>query len=361
MRFLLKSIPSLRVRGLRFFVGASMAWVLTACQRSAEDQGRPARSSYELAAVDGYVVRACPLDAELTAVGSLLAAEETVLYPEVAGRVVKLYLPEGRPVRRGELLVKLFDGDLQAQMKRLDAQLQQARLTEQRLSELLKVKGISQQEYDAAALQLRILESDIELTRAQVQKTEIRAPYDGVLGLRQISLGAYVSPSTPVATLRALYPLRLDFSVPEAFASLIRPGQRVMFRVQGREETYSASVVAYEPAVSAEGRTLKVRAQVLGTGQTQLTPGMFAEVRLKLQTRKDALLIPNQAIVPKSRDKIVFVSRNGRAVPVTIRTGIRQADKIEVLEGLRAGDTIAVTGTLFLRPNAPLRFGRWVE
>ncbi|MCS7037510.1 MAG: efflux RND transporter periplasmic adaptor subunit [Saprospiraceae bacterium] len=332
-----------------------------ACRRPSDEQGRPTRASYALAAVEGYVVKPTRLDADLTAAGTLLPAEETTLYPETAGRVVMLHLPEGRAVRQGDLLLKLFDEDLQAQLKKAEAQLQQARLTEQRLGELLKVKGVSQQEYDAAALQVRVLESDIDLTRAQLRKTEVRAPYSGVIGLRQISLGAYVSPATPITTLRATHPLRLDFSVPEQFATLVRAGQRVTFRVQGQTRTYSATVIASEPAISAEARTLKVRATVASSAQTTLTPGMFAEVSLQLQTRNDALLIPAQAIVPKSRDKIVFVSRNGQAVPTVVKTGARQADKVEIIEGLQPGDTIAVTGTLFLRPNTPLRFGKITE
>lgn len=342
-------------------LGIVLLVLVVACRRPSDEQGRPSRASYELAAVEGYVVKPCRLDADLTAAGTLLPAEETTLYPEAAGRVVMLHLPEGRSVRQGELLVKLFDEDLQAQLKKTEAQLQQARLTEQRLGELLKVKGVSQQEYDAAALQVRVLESDLDLTRAQLRKTEVRAPYSGVIGLRQISLGAYVSPSTPITTLRATHPLRLDFAVPEQFAAQVRPGQRVFFGVQGQTRTFSATVIASEPAISAEARSLKVRASVAESAQTTLAPGMFAEVSLQLQRRNDALLIPAQAIVPKSRDKIVFVSRNGRAVPTIVKTGTRQADRVEIIEGLRPGDTIAVTGTLFLRPNAPLKFGKLME
>lgn len=361
---LMSLLPSLAALSpaqfLRVLCVVSLA-LLAACRRPSDEQGRPMRASYELAAVEGYVVKPTRLDADLTAAGTLLPAEETTLYPEAAGRVVMLHLPEGRPVRQGELLVKLFDEDLQAQLKKAEAQLQQARLTEQRLGELLKVKGVSQQEYDAAALQVRVLESDIDLTRAQLRKTEVRAPYSGVVGLRQISLGAYVSPSTPITTLRATHPLRLDFAVPEQFAALVRSGQRVSFRVQGQTRTYSATVIASEPAISAETRSLKVRASVAESAQTTLAPGMFAEVSLQLQSRNDALLIPAQAIVPKSRDKIVFVSRNGQAVPTLVKTGTRQADRVEITEGLRPGDTIAVTGTLFLRPNAPLKFGKLIE
>lgn len=346
---------------LSFSTGILALNLLVACRQSPDGQGRPSRSSYELAAVDGFVVTPSTFETDLTAAGTLLPAEETTLYPEASGRVVMLNLPEGRPVSQGELLVKLFDEDLQAQLKKMDAQLQQARLSEQRLADLLKIKGVSQQEYDAAALQVRVLESDIELTRVQLRKTEVRAPYRGVIGLRQISLGVYVTPATPITTIRATHPLRLDFSVPERFATLVRAGQRVSFQVQGQHRVYSAIVVASEPAISADARSLKVRAQVAESAQTGLTPGMFAEVKLRLQSRNNALLIPAQAIVPKARDKVVFVSRNGQAMPAIVKTGTRQAEKIEIIEGLKAGDTIAVTGTLFLRPNTPLKFGRLVE
>jgi len=172
-------------------------------QQAAPPPAAAPKSAYNVAAVEGFIVKPAVLSENVTAAGTLLAAEETELHPEASGRVVSINLPEGRSVRKGDLLVKVFDQDLRTQLTKLESQLKQAEITEQRLGDLLKVKGVSQQEYDLAALQVQTLKSEIELVRINIGKTELRAPYDGVIGLRRISPGAYVTPSSAVATIRA--------------------------------------------------------------------------------------------------------------------------------------------------------------
>lgn len=309
----------------------------------------------QVAAVEGYIAKASPLTESVTASGTLLPMEETELHPEASGRVVSLHLPEGRSVGKGELLLKIFDEDLRTQMRKLDSQLKQAEITESRLGELLKVKGVSQQEYDLAALQVQTLKSEIELVRINIAKTELRAPYSGVLGLRNISPGAYVTPATVVTTLRATGALKMDFSVPEKYSALIRPGQNVQFKVEGSEKAYTAKVLATDQSITADTRNLTARALVQGH-HADLMPGAFAEVSLSLGNKMSALLVPSQAIIPQARDKKLIVSRNGKAMYVVVKTGVRQAGMVEITEGIQAGDTIAVTGVLFLRPDSPLKF-----
>lgn len=302
-------------------------------------------------------MRPLPLSEKIVVSGSLLPAEETELHTEAAGRVVHINLPEGRGVRKNELLIKVFDGDLKARLSQLDTRLQQAQITESRLGDLLKVKGVSQQEYDLASLEVKNLRTEMELVQIDIAKTELRAPYDGVIGLRRISPGAYVTPSTPVASIRAASALKLDFSVPEKYSSGIRPGQRVHFTVQGGNRPYEAVVQASEQRISTDSRNLLVRAQVAGAHK-ELLPGAFAEVNLILDQRPDALMVPSQAVVSQARDKKIIVSRAGKAAFVTVKTGVRQAGMLEITEGLQKGDTIAVTGILFLRPDADLSFSK---
>lgn len=332
---------------------------LIACksEKKQENAAPPAtKTGFNVTAVEGFVVKAARLTETVTASGTLIPAEETELHPEATGRVVGINLPEGRSVRKGELLVKVFDQDLRTQLQKLETQLKQAEITEQRLGDLLKVKGVSQQEYDLAALQVQTLKSEMELVRINIGKTELRAPYDGVIGLRKISPGAYVTPSTAIATIRASGALKLDFSIPEKYSTLLRPGQNVTFTVGGSPATYTATVQATEQSISADTRNLQVRALVRdGRG---LLPGAFAEVNLSLGDKMQALLIPNQAIIPQARNKQVIVSKNGKAAFTIVKTGVRQAGMIEITEGVRAGDTIAVTGMLFLRPDAPLAFSK---
>jgi membrane fusion protein, multidrug efflux system len=338
--------------------------VITACKR---DAAKPAiasqtasdkRDVYNITSVEGFVVRATTLTDNITAAGTILPEDETELHPEASGRVVKINLPEGKTVRKGELLLKIFDEDLVTQRRKLETQLKQAEITEQRLGQLIAVKGISQQEYDLATLQAQNLRDEIELVKINLTKTELRAPYDGLIGLRKISMGAYVTPATAITTIRSKSNLKLDFGVPEKYSNLIHPGLPVQFTIEGQPGVkYNAVVQATEQRVAEDTRNLNIRAAVRGAAE-RLLPGSFAEVSLSLGANMQALLIPNQAIVPQARDKKVFVVRNGKARMVTVKTGVRQSDRIEVTSGLSIGDTIAITGILFLKAEMPLTFSK---
>lgn len=338
----------------------SLGLLAPACNKNGNKSGAaptPTRASYNVVSVEGFVVKPANLTASVTASGTLLPLEETELHPEASGRVVHLNLPEGKTVRKGDLLVKIFDQDLQTQLRKLEPQLKQAEITEQRLGDLLKVKGVSQQEYDLAALQIQTLKSEMELVRINIDKTELRAPYNGVIGLRKISPGAYVTPATAVATIRSSGALKLDFSIPEKYSGLIRVGQTVSFSTEGSSKTFSAVVQATEQSITADTRNLQVRALVRGV-TSDLLPGAFAEVSLSLGNKSQALLVPSQAIIPQARDKKVFVARGGKVESVTVKTGVRQSGMVEITEGLSSGDTIATTGILFLRPDMPMKFSK---
>lgn len=330
-----------------------------ACGKSGPQEkppSTPAKTDYKVTSVDGFLVKPSILSEDVTASGTIIPAEETELHPEASGRVVTINLPEGRTVRKGDLLVKVFDEDLRTQLNKLETQLKQAEITEQRLGDLLKVKGVSQQEYDLAVLQVQTLKSEMELVRINIGKTELRAPYTGVIGLRKISPGAYVTPATAVTTIRASQTLKLDFAIPEKYGALIRTGQTVSFTVGGSTKTYRAVVQATEQSISADTRNLLVRALVRDGGD--LLPGAFAEISLSLGNNAQALLIPSQCIIPQARDKKVIVSSGGKANFVTIKTGVRQSGMVEITDGLSIGDTVATTGILFLRPNMPLNFSK---
>ncbi len=332
---------------------------LFACGKS-DKQEKPGptgqKTNYNVTTVEGFLVKPSILSENVTASGTIIPAEETELHPEATGRVVSINLPEGHNVRKGELLLKVFDEDLKSQLNKLETQLKQAEITEQRLGDLLKVKGVSQQEYDLAALQVQTLKSEMELVRINIGKTELRAPYDGVIGLRKISPGAYVTPSTAVTTIRASQSLKLDFAVPEKYSVQLRPGQTVSFTVGGNARAYQAIVQATEQSISADTRNLLVRALV--RNGRELLPGSFAEVSLSLGNKTQALLIPSQCIIPQARDKKVIVSNKGKANFITVKTGVRQSGMVEITDGLSAGDTIATTGILFLRPDMPLNFSK---
>jgi membrane fusion protein, multidrug efflux system len=327
------------------------------CNNGAKGKEDPGKKTNAFFVAEGYIVKPTILDQSISVSGTLKPFEETVLMPDVSGRVVSINLPEGKFVKKGTLLVKLFDSDLQASLKKLQTQLALAEQTEKRQAELIKVSGISQLEYDQTGLQVNSIKNDIEYLKAQISKTEVVAPFDGVVGLRNVSVGAQVTPSISLTTIRMVNHLKLDFSVPEKYSKEVREGKRILFTVQGNDRQYEGKVMATEESIELNTRNLKVRAVVDGNSAS-LKPGAYANVQLDLEENKDALMIPTQAIIPQERNKQVIVVKNGKATFVTVKTGVREAAKIEVLEGLASGDTIATTGILFIKPKGKVKFSK---
>ena len=314
------------------------------------------RSSEPLT-VEAFVVKPTTLSSNIEVPGSLLPFEETVIRSEITGRIVQLNVKEGMNVSKGTLLVKLFDNDLQAQLRKLQVQLEIAQKTSERQKELLKIGGISQQEADLSDLQVSNLKADIELVNVNIGKTEIRAPFNGRLGLKNISMGAYISPSDILTTISQVDKLKLQFTVPEKYGSVIKRGQDVQFMLDGSTKSYRATVIATESAIEENTRSLAVRSQVTAN-DNYLVPGAFAKVRLTLGKQDDALMIPTQSVIPSGRLKQVIVYKQGKAVFTDITTGIRDSANIQVLTGLNNNDTVITTGLLFLRPDASVKLSK---
>lgn len=304
--------------------------------------------------VEALVVRPTTLLNEISVTGSLLSFDEVELKNEMPGRIVHLNLPEGRTVTKGTVLVKLFDDDLQAGLKKLQAQLALQQQIYKRQTELIKVNGISQNEYEQSHLQVNTLQAEIEAQKAQIRKTEVLAPFDGIIGLRNVSMGAVVNTSTTLATVRSNR-LKLDFYVPEKYGDAIKTGMNVDFSLYSGQSDYRATVLATERSIDDATRNLKVRA-VINQTATGLLPGAFANVRLQLGSNPNALLIPTESIIPMERDKQVIVARKGKAHFVTIKTGLRKESMVEVTDGLHVGDTLVVTGLLFFKEGDVIKY-----
>ena len=305
--------------------------------------------------VDAFVVKPSLLISEITVTGSLLAFDEVELKNEVAGRVVLINLPEGKFVKKGTLLVKLYDDDLQATMKKLQSQLAIQEQIYKRQTELIKVSGISQNDYEQTLLQVNNIKADIAEEKALLRKMEVRAPFDGIIGLRNISIGAVINTSTLLATIRTSNKLKLDFFVPEKYGAEISAGMKVKFTMYNEGKLYDATVIATERGIDNTTRNLKVRA-LINASSKELIPGAFANVQLKLGNNPNALMIPTQAVIPQEGDKSVILARKGKAHFVTIKTGIRKASKVEVTEGLEPGDTVITSGILFLKEKSKLSY-----
>ena len=304
--------------------------------------------------VDVFIVKPTNINAKIEVSGSLMANENTDIHPEISGRLVQLNIAEGKFVNKGALLAKIYDGDLQAQLKKLEVQLEIANTNEERSAQLLKIQGISKSDYDASQLNVNNIKADIEITRANITKTEIRAPFSGKLGLKNVSPGAFVTPLTVVTSIAEVNKLKLQFSVPEKYGSQMKNGQLISFTLNGSDKTFSATVIATETTIGAETRSLTVRA-IVTNNDPALIPGTFANVQMILGNNPNAIMVPNSAVIPQGRKKQVFVFKSNKALPMDITTGIRDSANVQVLSGLFPGDTLITSGLLFLRPGSDVR------
>jgi membrane fusion protein, multidrug efflux system len=336
----------------------SLTFLFVACgnkdKKDSAQQNQTGPAKQPPLPVEGIIVSEHELNAEIEIPGSLMANESTEIHPEVSGRLVLLNVREGAMVGKGTLLAKIYDGDLQAQLRKLQVQLKIAEQTENRQAQLLKIQGISQQDYDLSLLQVHNINADIEIIRANISKSEIRAPYSGKLGLKNISPGAFITPSTIITTISQVSQLKLQFNVPEKYGATIKKGQMVDFTIDGSQKNFTASVLATEDAIEENTRSLAIRALVKGN-DAELLPGAFARVKVVLTKNENALMIPNNSIVPQGRKKLIYLFKNNKALSTEITTGIRDSANIQVLTGLNKGDTVITTGLLYLRPNSDVK------
>lgn len=304
--------------------------------------------------VNGYIAQSQNITSTVNASGTLLSNEEVEIKPELQARVIKVYFKEGAAVSKGQLLIKLDDADIVAQLKKLKAQKKLTQKNIGRLEELLKIDGVSKQEYDISQTQLSAYDADIEGLENQLRKTEIRAPFSGTIGLTDISEGTYVTPLNTISTLQQTHPLKIDFSIPEKYALLVKNDKILHFTVDGIRDTLTATVYAKEPKVDPLTRTIKIRARCPNP-EGKLVPGMFANIQLGIGNRQNAVMIPSQALIPVARGKNVAVSRGGKVAMVAVETGIRDENLAEITHGLQAGDTVITTGLMQLREGSDVK------
>ena len=285
--------------------------------------------------------------------GTVVANEFVELRPEVSGRLTYLNIPEGNRVAQGTILARVNDADLKAQYAKTQVQLELAQQTEDRYKQLLAVNGINQSEYDNIVSQVSGYKADLNYTQALIDKTVIRAPFSGVLGLRQVSPGAYVTPTNIIATLQQVDRIKIDFTIPEEYGSYIKKGGMIDIEIDAvTSNRRKAQIIATEPQVNQTTRNLKVRA-VLPPGQGN--PGAFAKVYVQSAVDKKAIMVPTNSIIPDDKNKQLILVKDGIASFVNVITGVRESDNVEIVSGVNIGDTIVVTGVLFARPKSQLK------
>jgi membrane fusion protein (multidrug efflux system) len=305
-------------------------------------------------AVDIIVVKTEKLDSKIQSTGTLLANEEVELRSEISGKISRIYFKEGDRVKKGQLLVHINDDELQAQLRRLEYNIKLNEENEFRQKRLLEKEAISQQEYDIVLTQLNSIRAEMQQLKAIIARYSLRAPFDGVIGLRYVSEGSYVSPTSQIAFMQDIDPVKIEFSIPEKYADQVKGGSKMEFFINGRDKKYEGQVYAIEPRIDLATRSLRIRA-TSSNPNNELIPGAFANVQLTLKTIDDAILIPTEALIPELQGQKVFLYKNGIAISIPVETGIRTEREIQVTKGIQLSDSLIVTGLLQLKDSMQVK------
>jgi membrane fusion protein (multidrug efflux system) len=332
-----------------FYYTCLFVLVFAACKPAVDKSKQANAGNKGPIAIDASIAVLSPFQQTVEANGIIQSNQQVDIQSELSARVVSINIPEGKMVKAGTLLVKLYDDDLQAQLRKVSAQLNIAQGNEKRLKTLYDVKGINQQDYEAALSQKLSLEADLDYIKSMIKKTEIRAPFDGMIGLRRISLGAMLTPQTIITTLQEQTQLKVDFVLPEQQASTLKVGNTV--QVKFNQGQTVAKVIAIEPRVESGTQNVQVRAMIQ-SAESHLSPGAFVKVVLDVAKNKASILVPTQSVIPDARNKKIAVIHNGVVQMTVVETGYRGTDNIEIVSGLNVGDTFAVSGILYLKPKA---------
>jgi membrane fusion protein (multidrug efflux system) len=304
--------------------------------------------------LSGIVVQPETFDNNLSLSGSIEANERVDIRSEVSGIVESINFQEGGNVSKGQLLFKVNDTELRAQLSQANTKESLASENERRAKLLLQKEAISQEEYDVSRAELASTKAQSQLIKAQIAKTEVRAPFSGRIGLRSISVGTYITPAVLVANLVNIGKLKITFSIPEKYVNQLNPNSVILFTVTGSDKEYTAKIYAIEPTVEIATRTLQVRA-ITGNKDGKLLPGTFANVELPLDVIKDAIVVPTQAVIPVQNGKKVFISDMGKAKEIMVETATRTDASLLVISGLKAGDTVITTGVMSLKNDVPVK------
>ncbi|UEG51236.1 efflux RND transporter periplasmic adaptor subunit [Ferruginibacter lapsinanis] len=319
--------------------------------KSKKEEATKQNTTQQATLVDVIIAGTQQLSNTIEANGNVVANESLEIHPEVSGRLTYLNVPDGASVSAGTILAKINDADLQAQLSKSKSQLSLAEKTEERLRKLLAVNGINQADYDAALNSVNNIKADIQLLKAQIDKTVVKAPFAGVLGLRMVSPGAYITPQTILATLQETNKVKIDFTVPAIYADLIKRGATVSI-INNNEPKRTAVIVATETEINTTTRNLKVRALL---GGVPINPGAFVKVLIDAGKQINSIVIPTNAIIPDATSKKLIVVKNGKGTFVNVETGLRTSSGVEITKGIAVGDSVVVTGVLFVKPNAPVK------
>ena len=339
------------IKNMRHFVWViSTLFFLSGCNNQKKEDPSKSKGQPPVL-VDVMIAGADTLSNQIAVNGTVLSNESVEIHPEMSGRITFLNLPDGASVKQGTVLVKINDAELQAQLLKSSSQLSLAEKNETRLKKLLAINGVNQADYDVALNNVNNIKADIQLLLAQIEKTIIKAPFDGVLGLRMISMGAYVTPQTIITNLHQTDKVKIDFTAPDIYGASVKKGAAIKIISEGNE--FMANIIAVDPEVNSTSRNIKARA-VLHQSNT-CRPGSFVKVLLDAGSEKNRILVPTNAIIPDATSKKIILVKDGKGAFVKIKTGVRTPEFVEITEGVSVGDTIVIKGVLFVKKDAAVK------
>ncbi|MBK9270688.1 MAG: efflux RND transporter periplasmic adaptor subunit [Saprospiraceae bacterium] len=303
--------------------------------------------------VEAWLVSSVALEEKLRLPANIVANEFTEIRPEINGKIQNISFSEGQKITKGQLLFKLNDADAQARLSKLKVQKEILLNTERRQKELLQLQAIGQQEYDLSLLQLRIAEADIKILETEIEKHHIRAPFSGTIGIRKISPGSVVSPSSILAEVADLNQAKVQFALPEKYIPSIKIGDHIFFKTEGNDSLHKAKIESFESSLDPITRSLNVSASIKNNSN-KFFHGLFAEVILNIRSKTSGIMVPSHAVIPQARDKKVILLKNGVAEFRSVTLGVRDSTSVEIIQGIGIGDTLITTGLMGIKPGAPV-------
>lgn len=344
--------------GVAVIIVGALLWYARDMPRAADSgakPGGPPGGGPPAVAVEAAKVRVGAITRDIAAIGNMRSNESVVLRPEVAGRISEIHFDEGATVAKGDDLISLDASVYEAELQQAEASRELSRRNYERATELLQKKAGTVRARDEALERMSVDEATVALARARLAKLTIKAPFAGIVGLRQVSIGDYVKEGQDMVNLESIDPIKVDFRVPEIFLPAVAEGQTLRLTIDafpGR--TFEGVVYAVDPRLDPVGRSVAVRARIPNSDGT-LRPGLFARVRLIVEERDDAIIIPEQAVVPKGERLLVYRIVDGKAKETEVSLGQRHGGEVEVTKGLGPDDMVVTAGQIKLRDGAPVR------
>ena len=340
------------MRQLSVIITFILVLSLTACNKKDTPAAQGPRTSGPLA-VEYFIAEPTYFESTVTTTAEIIPSEQVTMRAPVSGTVLAINFREGSTVRKGQSLIQLDDRAWKAQLKGLQAELDRLKSDLDRKQILLKVEGATQQEVDEIIAQMASIEAQMEELRVNIQLANVSAPFSGQVGLRDFSVGSYMGQGDAITTLAEVDELKVEFNLPERYQDEISLEQRL--DVIADNDTFPARIYAIDPIIDPESRTLRARALISGKDKGKLRPGVFATAILPTQVSETALLVPTQVVVPEITVQTVYVASNGKAMRREVQLAGRNAEMVQIVSGLAAGDTVITTGLLQVKNGLPIR------